>query len=617
MPAKTSSGNNSGCLMLFALPFAAIGVWMFFQVSGDVGRYLNARGWEETPANITQTKLESSSDSDGGTTYKATAQYEYMYHGRQYIGSRVSIHDGNTSRTMTAGRRKVTQGGGDNIGAFQQNVDRELQQHKRTGRPFRCYVNPQNPAESVLYRNLRWEMIGFKSIFALVFGGVGFGILIAGIIARRKAKRKQSLAAEHPDEPWLCNPDWADGKVKSSSNMATIGLILFTIVWNVISWPVGLLFVNQAIGKAHPLEWLALIFPAVGVILLIATAVSVSRLRKYGRSMFEMASVPGVIGGQLAGVIRVSKKVQPEGGFHITLGCIQKTVTGSGDSQSTHETILWQEEQTIARELRQADPERTAIPVLFQIPFDCHATDDANANDQTIWRLEAKAKTPGLDYAAAFDLPVFKTPESDPNFAIDRSAIAEYAAPENLEEDLRLADVIQTPSLTGEGCRLVFPMARQPGTAFMFTLVGAVFCAVPFVMYFFASGDGWAPKVFAILFGGFFAIIGAFMLYIATDLWFYRSVVEASHRGMTVAGGLFGIGRTRQIAVADIAKIEPKSRLSSTKGASKKMYYDIDIILTSGKHVTAGKNVPEKRPAEAVIRQIEQAMGKEDNPSVS
>ena len=58
-------------------------------------------------------------------------------------------------------------------------------------------------------------------------------------------------------------------------------------------------------------------------------------------------------------------------------------------------------------------------------------------------------------------MPVFKTPESDPNFVVDRSLIAEYAAPEDLDRDLREAGVVKMESPTGEGCRLVFPMARR------------------------------------------------------------------------------------------------------------------------------------------------------------
>ena len=49
----------------------------------------------------------------------------------------------------------------------------------------------------------------------------------------------------------------------------------------------------------------------------------------------------------------------------------------------------------------------------------------------------------------------------------------------------------------------------------------------------------------------------------------------------------------------------------SSAGTGENVYYDIDIVCTTGKKVTAGKRVLGKRLAESVIRQIEQAMGKQ------
>ncbi len=43
-----------------------------------------------------------------------------------------------------------------------------------------------------------------------------------------------------------------------------------------------------------------------------------------------MASTPGVIGGQLAGIVRTSVKVEPEDGFHVKLSCVHCKNTGHG-----------------------------------------------------------------------------------------------------------------------------------------------------------------------------------------------------------------------------------------------------------------------------------------------
>lgn len=589
-PSATSK-TVFGCLIVFDAVFALVGIGMGLWLAGDFLDYWKMQSWIQTPATITRAKLEITEDSDGGTTYKATAEYAYQFNNHNYTGHRVSIH-----------------GDSDNIGSFQHNVERQLSEHQKSGRPFRCYVNPDNPAESILFRQLRWEMIGIKTLLATIFGAAGYAMLVFSIHSVRKAKADNALAALHPNEPWLCKKAWADGNIKSSSGSRTLFLVLFAFFWNLISTPF-LVFSGQLAAKDQGWAYLLWAFPAVGLILILSAIVSVLRWRKYGQSVFEMASMPGVIGGQLAGVIRVSKKVEPEDGFCVLLHCIRKTTTSSGDSERTTETTVWSDEQTTVRDLLQNDPSRSAIPVLFQVPYECSPTDETNKNSQTIWRLSASAKTPGLDFSTSFDVPVFKTPESDPNFVVDRSVIAEYTAPEDPDRDLREAGVLKTESPDCEGFRLVFPMARAPGMGLSFTLIAVAFCSAPFVIHRMGGFAGTALLV-TIPIAVVFSLLGLFLLIAAIETWFYRSTIDVSPRGLSVTGGLFGIGSNRWIEAAEVDKIVPVSRMSSGSG---KMYYDIDILCKTEKKVTAGKAVPGKRLAESVIRQIEQAMHQQES----
>jgi hypothetical protein len=88
------------------------------------------------------------------------ADYEYEYDGQHYRGSRVGLHSG-----------------GDNVDGFQESVYRELSGHFKSGEPFPCFVNPQQPTQSILYRELRWELILFYTVPVVVFGGVGICLL--------------------------------------------------------------------------------------------------------------------------------------------------------------------------------------------------------------------------------------------------------------------------------------------------------------------------------------------------------------------------------------------------------------------------------------------------------
>ena len=567
-----------GCLLLFALPFAAIGVGMGIWLGSTVVTHLGMRGWEEVPARIVRTELQASKGSKS-TTYRVTAEYVYQYGGREYRGTSVALY-----------------GGPDNIGSFHQDAHRELSKYQRTRRLFHCYVNPRQPAEAILYRNLRWEMVAFQSLFVLAFGGVGFGILVAGVLGYRKAKVEQALAAEHPGAPWMHRRDWAGGQiVYSAKKMAAIALACASL-WNVISAPLWFLLPHEVIQKGNRVALTGLVFPLVGLGLVAWAIVSIMKWRKYGPSLFRMASVPGVIGGQLAGVISTSVKIKPEDGFRLTLNCIERRTTGSGKESHTTETIVWQDEQILARELLQSDPDHSAIPVQFPIPYASRPTDDSTPTCQTIWRLEVASKEPGLDYGANFEVPVFKTPDSNPNFVPDRSAIADYTAPPDPARDLAEVGVLKTASPIGDGCRFVFPLGRNLGTTFGLTVFWLIWTGVVVLLLHLK-----APLLFPIAFG----LVDAILLLAVLDLCFYRSTIDVSPRGVAVTGGLFGLGSARWVEAANVAKFEAIRGMQS----GEHVFYDVVVTCRDGKRIKFGKRLPGNRQAEAIIRQIEQSLG--------
>jgi hypothetical protein len=78
-----------GCLILFALPFAAVGVGAGAWLGWTVIAHLQMRGWEEVPAKIVRADLVI---NKGKTAiYEVTAEYTYQYGGKQYAGKRVSL----------------------------------------------------------------------------------------------------------------------------------------------------------------------------------------------------------------------------------------------------------------------------------------------------------------------------------------------------------------------------------------------------------------------------------------------------------------------------------------------------------------------------------------------
>ena len=272
-------------------------------------------------------------------------------------------------------------------------------------------------------------MLAFQMVFVLSFGGAGLGLLIGGFIAHRKQRAEAALAAAHPESPWMWKADWAAGRIVSSSKATMLAALAMAFFWNAISSPLWFVLPGEIIDKGNRMALLGLFFPAVGLTFVGWATLCILRWRKFGQSVLRMASVPGVIGGRLAGVIQTSAKVRPEDGFHLLLRCVRRVTTGGGEHRSTSDTILWEDERIVTRELLEDQAELSAIPVEFPIPYDCRPSDERNPDDQTLWRLTTMAAVPGMDYAATFTVPVFKTADSDPKFVPDRGATDDWSPP--------------------------------------------------------------------------------------------------------------------------------------------------------------------------------------------
>ena len=75
----------------------------------------------------------------------------------------------------------------------------------------------------------------------------------------------------------------------------------------------------------------------------------------------------------------------------------------------------------VMQPMRDRGGEGAAVPVLFAIPFESQETSRSKSQRDIEWRLELSAKMPGVDYKSRFDVPVFKTADSRPDFKLDES----------------------------------------------------------------------------------------------------------------------------------------------------------------------------------------------------
>lgn len=570
---KRSATAGAGCLFFFGLPFAGIGVVMIGLLLSSLWTWTSMQSWVEVPAVIRDTDLVEN-HSDDGTTYRVEATYAYEYEGQTYSGDRVSIHSGS-----------------DNIGSFHQDAYRELLGHCNSGKPFRCYVNPRNPSEAVLYRELRLGMIGLYTLVGLLFGGVGFGLMAGAMFAKKKFRATRALQAAYPAQPWVWRDDWRAGVVRSSNRTEMFVSIAAALFWNAVSSPI-LFFVPGEISNGNWVVLIGLLFPLVGAGLIAWAVRNVLRWRKFGETTFQMAAVPGIVGGPLYGLIRIPTYIRPDEGFHVRLRCVKRVTTGSGKNKSTSEHTVWEREQFVAQSDVLVDPLQAAVPVRMAIPYDAPAT-DSDSSTPISWKLEVRAAMPGVDYSATFEVPVFKTEASAEDF--DETTVAATEIANDIKPERALADAgIRIQPVPG-GVEFYFPRAQQKGAVFMTGVILMILAGITSGIWY-----AGAPLLFPVVFGLFAALILLGFL----DQLLGNLRVNVSHGEVRVRGGFLGLGKEQRVSRTDIREVTHKSNMS----IGDRRYYQVVLETTDGRKITVGRNIPGELNARGYVAALRRAL---------
>jgi hypothetical protein len=401
-------------------------------------------------------------------------------------------------------------------------------------------------------------------LFGLIFSGVGFGLMLGAVRARKKAKQTAELQARFADQPWRLRPDWAAGRIKSSDPAQTRVYAIMAAAFCGIGGVATFFVCRDELPKGNHLALLVLIFPLVGIGFAAAVVRALLARRRYGECVFEPAQVPLPVGGVLEGLIQTGARFRPEHGLHLKLSCIRRTVSGSGKNRHVSEEALWQDEKVLkpGADLPEPAPDRTAIPVHFKLPDgqpQCFARGDVSVG----WRLEARAKMAGPDFSATFDVPVFKLADAAVPAADEPDPTASLQMP---VEELRRDEHSKIQVTDGpDGREFYFPAARNPGAA-VFTTVLALICDGAFVLTIRFQ----APVLIPIFLGLFGLLASGF----AFSLWFKSGRVTIDSSRVRVVNRWLFFGRARQFAAGDVAQFAIRAGMQS----GSQVYLDIKLI---------------------------------------
>jgi hypothetical protein len=183
----------------------------------------------------------------------------------------------------------------------------------------------------------------------LIFGGFFLVMILAVVFSVVRGIRKLSnpAAVQPPRDPkpWLARADWADGKIKSS----TMAQPKIYLIMGAAFCGIGGLSTAFALPdvwrKQNYAALVVLIFPLIGIGLLIAFINAWRSQKRFGECFFEPAQIPIPPGSVLEGMIQTGKPLKLERELNLKFSCIQRVVSGSSKNSSVNEYALWQNEK--------------------------------------------------------------------------------------------------------------------------------------------------------------------------------------------------------------------------------------------------------------------------------
>ena len=179
-------------LVLFG-GMGGLGLWL---TGSSIYDGLRARDWVKVKADI-------------GHVDTGTATFTYEFQGRRYVGDRVGT---------------FRPGGSTDLDDWEDRMDALLSEAVRDKKPVTVFVNPENPAEAMLDREIRWRFVLVLGGIAAAFAGGG---LLAFVMIGRKAVGWESSGAGVP---------WLKPRAREALMQWGVGL-----VWNLIMLPVALI----------------------------------------------------------------------------------------------------------------------------------------------------------------------------------------------------------------------------------------------------------------------------------------------------------------------------------------------------------------------------------------
>jgi hypothetical protein len=435
------------------------------------------------------------------------------------------------------------------------------------------------------------------AIMGIIIGGVftlvGLLLMLGAWYGASASAKTDALQAQNPGKPWMWRDDWAHGIIKDSNRAGALGLWIFTVLWNAISIPVAVVAVRPELAKGNHLALLILLFPLVGIILLIAAVYQTMRSMKFGTSTCHLERVPIVPGRTFRGDIQLNTDAAPEKGYRLRISSVRSVTTRTGKNRSTSEHLLWDAEIVVEPSAAMRSPMGTRVPFAFATPPDSHTTDESDTYERFFWRLSASAEFPGVDYGAQFQIPVFQIGEE-----IDGSEFAAFQQRHRAEAahyPVGASSGVEVTALPGGGEEFRIHARKTIGSTLKALLfLGLLNAAIVAMIRFHAP---WG-------FPAFFIALDVLIIISSIDYFLGRSTITVDTTGVRVRREWLGAGSVKSYEAGTIASIDGVAALQN--GTS----FGVTLKFSDGSTRLLGGYLPDRESADAIAAKMMADLGR-------
>lgn len=350
--------------------------------------HADAKNWSATPATILDAKLREHRGKN--KTYSLHGSYQYEIAGKLYTAKRIQYSSDN-----------------DNIGDFHQVAYQELDYHRKSGEPLTVYVNPEDPQQAIVYRDLRKGVFWFDFFIATFIGIAGF-TMFSVASHQRKEKEQEYLGAQaNPSEPWRWRPLWKENTILCGSKNTLSQYSAGALIWNILAWPASY-FVMKELQNNPEARFLNLFFvlPVFGLFLIYLWWKKREQFLNHGIASLSMDEMPARIGQELQATFRGLDNADEIQSLNITLTCTHKKEIQQGKHTRIIEKTIWGKK--ITKPVSSSSGGGQLIfPFNIAIPENLPATSWQDDVHNIEWHVTIRPTHKKRGHSMEFEVPVF------------------------------------------------------------------------------------------------------------------------------------------------------------------------------------------------------------------